>query len=505
MFADLQAYICTHSNCPEMLQTFTTRKVWFEHEQTYHFSHLQYRCQLCDKMHSDDTVFLNHSFESHNIQSNTSNLRAALLATASRLVMTEPKDLRCSLCCQSGWARYREYATHVGKHLESIALCALPPSANDDSENEDPAADHSSAVDIESSVQEDELSQNTLSSGTLSSLPPSPMAEIVLDSGDSADTFTMSQDRPQSADLSAASATRQSLSQRPGGRSSERFFCPAVDCNHKPEGFSKRSYCVSHVRSRHPTFLEKYYCPVIDCSHHLEGFSTRGYCQNHMQKEHSSFTEEYPDWETMTMKLPYVRKAFKSLKQLCDEWGTPESSSKRVPSGAESSSRYFCPLTDCDHKPEGFTKRGYCSNHIRIKHPYYTESHAGWENPILKFAARGNTLLNKARDLVTWRSESNMDGVNNELSSTNFSLDRFIADTDKTMPLTQEQIHQTSGTQPPRFKDAPMGKKSWLEQPPPSEIMLKAPEDSDKGASANICSEEPHTSGVCRAQGPRRP
>jgi hypothetical protein len=45
----------------------------------------------------------------------------------------------CRLCQRHGFANHREYSTHVGRHLEEIALVTLPPIADSDDEDEDDA------------------------------------------------------------------------------------------------------------------------------------------------------------------------------------------------------------------------------------------------------------------------------------------------------------------------------------------------------------------------------
>lgn len=50
--------------------------------------------------------------------------------------MMAPRDLQCSLCLYTGWRNHRDYATHMGKHLENIALCALPPNIDADTDTE---------------------------------------------------------------------------------------------------------------------------------------------------------------------------------------------------------------------------------------------------------------------------------------------------------------------------------------------------------------------------------
>ncbi len=143
VFADLQAYICTASDCSELLRTFPTRKQWFDHEMDHHHTRTLYNCQLCDVTHTDETAFLNHTLKDHNVPIGTPSLKTALVSTASVSVATAAHDLQCSLCLQTRWLKHRDYATHVGKHLENIALCALSPDIDTDTEAEGSVSDGS--------------------------------------------------------------------------------------------------------------------------------------------------------------------------------------------------------------------------------------------------------------------------------------------------------------------------------------------------------------------------
>jgi uncharacterized C2H2 Zn-finger protein len=135
VFADLQAYICTSSSCPEMLKTFPSRKSWFEHETTYHMTLQQLNCQLCAAVYHDEKSFLDHAVSVHDILFNSAGTKAALLSTATVSVLAPAESLKCPLCSETGFSRHRQYATHLGKHLESISLASLPQYALSDEED----------------------------------------------------------------------------------------------------------------------------------------------------------------------------------------------------------------------------------------------------------------------------------------------------------------------------------------------------------------------------------
>jgi uncharacterized C2H2 Zn-finger protein len=140
VFDDLQAYICTSSSCPEMLKTFPSRKSWFEHETTYHMTLRQLNCQLCAAVYHDEKSFLDHAASVHDILCNSAGTKAALLSTATVSVLAPVESLKCPLCSETGFSRHRQYATHLGKHLESISLASLPQDDEEDALSSSEAA-----------------------------------------------------------------------------------------------------------------------------------------------------------------------------------------------------------------------------------------------------------------------------------------------------------------------------------------------------------------------------
>lgn len=126
VFADLQSYICTHEQCRDALKTFSTRKVWAEHEFNEHFTVLRWRCFTCRAIISTPQSFNKHMIECHDIVLTAHRLTAAITEAEEAELTPEFKKHQCALCSQSGWQSRKAYATHVGKHLEEISLACLP-------------------------------------------------------------------------------------------------------------------------------------------------------------------------------------------------------------------------------------------------------------------------------------------------------------------------------------------------------------------------------------------
>ena len=136
VFEDLQAYVCTFKDCPNMLTTFPTRKLWELHETKQHLSDEYFRCLDCSAQFPSSEAFLQHLKSGHNIDVQNNVQTQSFLGAGKTLITRSLRDQSCPLCRHTGWDNKRAYFTHVGKHLEQVALSALPPHEDDDSDND---------------------------------------------------------------------------------------------------------------------------------------------------------------------------------------------------------------------------------------------------------------------------------------------------------------------------------------------------------------------------------
>lgn len=116
VFSDLMPYVCIIEDCPTPHRLYESRREWFSHFQTDHF-----------------------------------------IATSSSM------NIDCALC-MSSIPLGKQFERHVGRHLEELALFALPRS--DDDENEDILpSDISDASSNETSPEKGEFDAFGMSSG----------------------------------------------------------------------------------------------------------------------------------------------------------------------------------------------------------------------------------------------------------------------------------------------------------------------------------------------------
>ncbi|KFY70285.1 hypothetical protein V498_10372, partial [Pseudogymnoascus sp. VKM F-4517 (FW-2822)] len=179
VFRDLKPYVCTFSEC-EMLM-FRSRNEWFAHELQNH--RREWACQFCQ--HSPFTTvsdFSKHTETAHAAVLRSSPLKALIM------ISEEPIDnilsTACPLCddwetdmvrkqailesvCPSPnrldktdglRSKPKLFRRHLGRHMEQLALFALPP--NHFSDLEDGSTDgEKEEVDDDSSNKEDYLSE----------------------------------------------------------------------------------------------------------------------------------------------------------------------------------------------------------------------------------------------------------------------------------------------------------------------------------------------------------
>jgi hypothetical protein len=143
VFADLKPYICTFSDCKDTLRTFPTRKLWEAHEFDHHRFDAVICCSVCPSKFPTKDEIQTHLRAKHKKLLEMKKALGISLGLREQRQPQEATSLSCPLClCIPGKSR-RNFVTHVGKHMESIALAALPRENGSDSESD---SDHESAT-----------------------------------------------------------------------------------------------------------------------------------------------------------------------------------------------------------------------------------------------------------------------------------------------------------------------------------------------------------------------
>ena len=133
VFADLQPYICTFANCEKELAQFPTRAAWADHEFTEHRIVRSWSCPECTKQCDSELGWIQHLEKCHQQTFLGPKYQVAQkMAYTTRAKPAEGEE--CPLCQVVLGKPRREFAKHVGQHMEEIALMALPRDNDEDSE-----------------------------------------------------------------------------------------------------------------------------------------------------------------------------------------------------------------------------------------------------------------------------------------------------------------------------------------------------------------------------------
>lgn len=200
VFADIKPYICTFSTCADILTTFPSRELWTEHEFSVHRVAVSFSCYLCSQALSSENEVFNHLHTKHSVEIYLPSERHVAISK-SKLTQAQPVGVQeCPLCHKTGLQTQRAFGKHLGRHMEQIALLALPPEEDSGSELDDDdysstqddrdrllANDHemlTSARNIDKNVQEATMSRTrrcSLSGVETSLLPEVPVTDTSVD------------------------------------------------------------------------------------------------------------------------------------------------------------------------------------------------------------------------------------------------------------------------------------------------------------------------------------
>ncbi|ERF69949.1 hypothetical protein EPUS_05493 [Endocarpon pusillum Z07020] len=126
VFSDLQPYICTFEECDKEEETFESRHRWFAHELRFH--RRLWTCYgHCDQKFSSGTSFREHVRKSRHIAEN----QLPALAEMCEGPIDVASKTRCPLCLAEVTG-IKKLEKHIGRHMEDVALFALPTSSFDD-------------------------------------------------------------------------------------------------------------------------------------------------------------------------------------------------------------------------------------------------------------------------------------------------------------------------------------------------------------------------------------
>ena len=135
VFSDLKPYICTVDSCPSELTQFPTRKLWEAHEFNEHRTHRTWCCPFCPESYNSPKDLKGHLPSKHDHPMSTLQMHQ-LIKNAEIKTKIPVENHVCPLCGVIPGKSQRNFATHLGQHMETIALAVLPPATEDESDGD---------------------------------------------------------------------------------------------------------------------------------------------------------------------------------------------------------------------------------------------------------------------------------------------------------------------------------------------------------------------------------
>jgi len=124
---DLKPYVCTFSGCRFQDHFFASRNAWYLHETQEH------RCEWHCNVEGHDICKTQEQFISHMSESHRTELSWDQMTNLAPMFRRAHRSSagKCNLCNRKS----QSLCDHVARHLERIALFALPRSVDDDADS----------------------------------------------------------------------------------------------------------------------------------------------------------------------------------------------------------------------------------------------------------------------------------------------------------------------------------------------------------------------------------
>ena len=126
-------YICTFEGCVNGLEIFPTRAKWADHEFDNHRIERLWYCPECAEQWDSEARWTKHFEECHH-QVFVGKHYETVRKRACSLRVKPAENERCPLCLVVPGKSRRNFVKHVGRHMEEIALMALPRDLEEDDE-----------------------------------------------------------------------------------------------------------------------------------------------------------------------------------------------------------------------------------------------------------------------------------------------------------------------------------------------------------------------------------
>ena len=144
-------YMCTVDGCQHKLQSFASRSSWANHEFQKHRLEEYWACPKCSQRCCSTRDWEHHLDDVHN--QNFSGPDLAVARMKAYHIRSQPtEEIECPFCRVLLGKSRPAFVKHVGRHMEDIALMALPRNAEEDTETGSPDTNSTSDEDDDTSM-----------------------------------------------------------------------------------------------------------------------------------------------------------------------------------------------------------------------------------------------------------------------------------------------------------------------------------------------------------------
>ncbi|GKU02773.1 transcription factor [Fusarium langsethiae] len=269
VFGDLRPYTCVLSHCTESNTDFDRRHNWQLHVSKYHW--LSWTCPFkCHQPFSSATDLSSHIKNVHLPTATEEKIRS--VTTLGEKPAPDDTTSHCLLCGHSVTGLKR-YVKHVGKHLEQLALFALPSLETEDFEKEMGNNEQNS---VKSGTDANSLYGSSTSPSPIFAPQQKPAPDLPIEENEEEEekgSYDYNENPEQRLDTAADVEPVR------------------YQCNTCPKSFSKEEHLRGHEFSHLPPMWR---CPVEECraTYHRKDLLER-HISAHTEDERSRLGHEW--------------------------------------------------------------------------------------------------------------------------------------------------------------------------------------------------------------------
>ena len=272
MFSDLKPYMCTAESCSDELRHFPSQNLWEIHEFSEHRSIKSWHCPFCNQYYKNPKDLEKHLPWMHKDRVHSRQI-PKLISNAEKQTPLPTEVQVCPLCKVVPGKSQHDFITHVGKHMETIALIVFPTITEDDLDE----SSIDTSIQSQVTASRESLQSHIFEESCLSSLAQLQSYQSNNTSWSLNDLSFIESPVPQAFVSSEPSIglkyVRSTSSILHEDNQEEKSRCPNPDCGRVVRDL--KSHMLTHQHER------PHKCPIANCEHHRKGFARKHNMRHH--------------------------------------------------------------------------------------------------------------------------------------------------------------------------------------------------------------------------------